>query len=58
MEEFHKRYDIQQCNYKNDENYKDIMFDVFENDNLNYSLKDGNILNILGLYYQKKNKKL
>ena len=33
--------------------YEKIILDIFNNGNLNYDLNDGNILNIIGLYYEK-----
>ena len=35
-------------------NYRDIILDIFDNDNLNYDLNDKNILNIIALYYDCK----
>ena len=52
MEIISKTYSIKiDVEYKT---YENIIIDIFKNDNLNYNLNDGKILNILGLYYQKK----
>ena len=47
-----KKYDVTfDDTYKS---YKNIIFDIFDNNNINYDLNDSKILNILGIYYELK----